>query len=66
MDKVPFADLAETFHCLNDSMQEEVMEFEAIQSILEAGNFIPEIFEKIEISKSETISRKGIYYQFVI
>ena len=47
-------------------MQEEVMEFEAIQSILEAGNFIPEIFEKIEISKSETISRKGIYYQFVI
>lgn len=61
-----FVDIAECFHQMNDRTESNFLVYEEIEALLLGEDFLNMITEKLDVSKCDSISKKGLYYQFVI
>ena len=66
MENTEFIDIAECYHHMNDRIDSSFLEFNEIQSLLLGEEFVHTIMDRIDVSKCKSVSRKGLYYQFVV
>lgn len=66
MENVDFVDIAECFYQMNDRTESNFLVYEEIEELLLGEDFLKTVTEKLDVSKCDSVSKKGLYYQFVI